>query len=79
MLITGTGDTKVMGEAVKVLGLKGDFKPNIFNDPDVLKTVPEYDGIVLVEQRKVSLIKNVANEIELISNGGTEIIGAIII
>jgi hypothetical protein len=51
----------------------------MFNDPDVLKSVPDYDGIVLIEQRKVSAIKDIKNEIELISNGGTEIIGAIII
>lgn len=79
VLITGVGDSKVMGEAVKSLGIKGDYKPNMFNDPDVLKSVPDYDGIVLIEQRKVSAIKDIKNEIELISNGGTEIIGAIII
>lgn len=79
VLITGTGDAKVMEEAVKELGLKGDFKPDIFSNPDVLKTVPDYDGVVLLEQRKVSLYKNVTNEIDLISNGGTEILGAIII
>lgn len=79
VLITGTGDSKAMSEAVKALNLKGDFKPDLFNNPDVLASVPDYDGIVLLEQRKVSLIKNVVNEIELINNGGTEIIGAIII
>ena len=68
-----------MDEAVKELGLKGDFKPDIFSNPDVLKTVPDYDGVVLLEQRKVSLYKTVNNEINLISNSGTEIIGAIII
>ncbi len=79
VLITGTGDAKVMEEAVKALGIKGDFKPDIFSNPDVLKAVPDYDGVVLLEQRKVSLYKNVTNEIDLISNGGTEILGAIII
>ena len=79
VLITGTGDAKAMDEAVKELGLKGDFKPDIFSNPDVLKTVPDYDGVVLLEQRKVSLYKTVNNEINLISNSGTEIIGAIII
>ena len=79
VLITGTGDKKAMEEAVKALGIKGDFKPDIFSNPDVLKAVPDYDGVVLLEQRKVSLYKNVTNEIDLISNGGTEILGAIII
>ena len=79
VLITGTGDKKAMSEAYKALGLKGDYKPDIFSDPDVLKTVPDYDGVVILEQRKVSLFKDVSNEIALIGNAGTEIIGAIII
>ena len=79
LLITGTGDKKAMDEAVKKLGLKGDFKPDLFSNPDVLKDIPDYDGVVLLEQRKVSLYKNVADEIELIGNAGTKIIGAIII
>ena len=79
VLITGTGDAKAMREAVKALGLKGDFKPDIFNNPDVLKDASDYDGIVLIEQRKVSLKPVVENEIALLFNAGTEIIGAIII
>lgn len=79
VLITGTADTKSMEDTVNKLGLKGDFKPDIFSNPDVLKTVPEYDAIVLIEQRKVSMYKTVKNEIKLLSNGGTEIIGAILI
>ena len=79
VLITGTGDKKAMEEAYKALKIKGDFKPDMFNNPEVLAAVPNYDGIVLLEQRKVSLIKNVRNEISLISNAGTPIIGAIII
>ena len=79
ILITGTGDAKAIKEAVKALGLKGDVRPDIFSDPDVLKSVPEYDAIVIMEQRNVSLFKNIANEISLISNGDTEIVGAIII
>lgn len=79
VLITGTGDKKAMSEAVKSLGLKGDFKPDIFSNPDVLKSVSGYDGIVLIEQRKYSLKSVVENEIELLSNAGTKIVGAIII
>ena len=79
VLITGTGDKKALSEAVKKLGIKGDVKADMFSDPDVLKAVPDYDGVVLIEQRKVSLFKNVANEIALIENSGTKIIGAIII
>lgn len=79
ILVTGTGDKKAMSEAFKALGIKGDFKPDIFSNPDVLKTVPDYDGVVLFEQRKVSQFKTVENEIDLIRNSGTEIIGAVII
>ena len=79
ILITGTGDKKAMEEAVKKLGLKGDYRPDLFSDPDILKLIPEYDGVVLLEQRNVSLYKNVADEIALISNAGTKIIGAVII
>ena len=79
VLITGTGDKKAASEAVKNIGLKGDFKPDVFSNPDLLKTVSEYDGVVIVEQRNVSLYKNVASEIDLISNAGVKIVGAIII
>jgi len=79
VLITGTGDEKATKDAVKKLGLKGDVKLNMFGDPDVLSAVPGYDGVVLIEQRKVSLFKNVEGEIALIENAGTKIIGAILI
>ena len=79
IIITGTGDKKAMDEAVKKLGLKGDYKPDIFSDPDILKVIPDYDGVVLLEQRNVSLFKTVANEIDLINAAGTKIVGAIII
>ena len=78
ILITGTCDPKVMGEAVKALGIKGDLKPGINKDPEVLKAVTDYDGIVLFEQRNVSLKKDIESEISLIDNSGTEIIGAVI-
>ena len=79
VLITGTGDEKAMSECVKSLGLKGDYKPDIFSNPDVLALVPEYEAVVLIEQRNYSLIKNIDKEINLIANGGTPIIGSIII
>ncbi len=79
ILITGTCDAKAMGEAVKALGLKGDLKPGIHKNPEVLKAVTDYDGIVLLEQRNVSLKKDIEGEISLIDNSGTEIIGAVIL
>lgn len=79
ILITGTGDVNSMREAFNALALSGDFKPDIFSNPDVLASVCDYDAIVLLEQRKYSLFKNVDKEISLISNGSTPIVGAIII
>ena len=79
ILITGTGDVNSMREAFNALALSGDFKPDIFSNPDVLASVCDYDAIVLLEQRNYSLFKNVDKEISLISNGSTPIVGAIII
>jgi len=79
VLITGTGDEKAMRDCVKSLGLKGDYKPDMFSNPDVLALVPEYEAVVLIEQRNYSLFRNVDKEINLITNGGTPIIGSIII
>ena len=64
---------------MKALGLKGDLKPGIHKDPNVLKAVTDYDGIVILEQRNVSLKKDIEGEISLIDNSGTEIIGAVIL
>ena len=79
ILITGTADPKAMGEAVKSMGLKGDLRPGIHKDPAVLKSLSGYDGVVLLEQRNVSLKKDISNEISLIANGGKDIIGAVIL
>ena len=79
VLITGTGDDKDMGACVKSLGLKGDYKPNMFINPDVLSIVPEYEVVVLLEQRNYSSFRGIEKEISLISNCGTPIVGVIII
>lgn len=79
ILITGTGESKQMEIVVSSLGINGDFKPDIFSNPNVLSSVPDYDAIILIEQRNYSMIKVVDKEIQLINNGGTPIVGAIII
>lgn len=79
ILITGTGNPDAMSKAVKTLGIKGDLRPGLSKDPEVLKAVTGYDGVVLLEQRNVSLIKDIAEEISLIAGSGTEIIGAVIL
>ena len=79
VLITGIGDKSAMEKAVKELNIKGDFKPDMFSNPEVLDLVPNYDCVVLLEQRKKSLYRDIKNEIRLISNAGTKIVGAILI
>ncbi len=79
VLITGIGDKSEMEKAVKELNIKGDFKPDMFSNPEVLDLVPNYDCVVLLEQRKKSLYRDIKNEIRLISNAGTKIVGAILI
>ena len=79
ILITGVGDQKVTRDAVELLGLKGDFKPNMILNPEIIKNLSDYDCVVLIEQRNRSLFQNVYDELKLIDNAGTKIIGAIII
>lgn len=79
VLITGTGSEKDARKALSSLGVSGDYKPNMFSDPDVLRSVSEYDGVVLIEQRNSSAYRDVEHEIDLISNSGVSIIGAIIL
>ena len=52
---------------------------DMFSDPSVIKTASEYDGIVLVEQRGVSQRKAINEQIRLLKNSGTIIIGAIVL
>ncbi len=79
ILITGIANEKAMSDTIKSLGLRGDYKPNMFNNPDIINLIHEYDGVVLIEQRNVSALKNITYEIKLINNSGTEIVGAIIL
>ena len=79
ILITGTVDSDMVKESIKKLGVVGDVKLNMFNHPSVLQSVSDYDGIVLVEMRGVSRKKSVNDQIRLLKNSGTKIIGAIIL
>lgn len=79
ILITGSGSEKEASKAIKQLGIKGDYKPDMFSNPDVLEAVSEYDGVVLIEQRNSSLFRDIEREIDLIANSGVSIIGAIVI
>ena len=79
VLITGVGNQNELNKIVNKLGIKGDFKPDMFNNPDVIKDLSKYDAVVLIEKRNSSLIKSVYNEISILTNSGVEILGAIII
>ena len=79
VLITGTVDSDLVRESIKGLGINADVKLDMFSNPSVLQSVSEYDGIVLVEKRDVSKKKLVSEQIRLLKNSGTKIIGAIIL
>ena len=79
VLITGTADRDEASKLVADLNLKGDLKLDVFRNPDTLFEIDGYDGIVLIEQRDVSLKKTVSKEIELLTNSGKEVLGAILI
>ncbi len=79
VLLTGTVDESIAKEAVKDMDITCDIKTDFFNSPEILRTVSDYDGVVILEQRGVSEKKAVKREIELLKNGVRTIIGAIII
>jgi hypothetical protein len=79
VLFTGTADAEKVKELVKALNIKADVKASIFEDPSCLESIADYDGIILVEQRDYSDRKLIAEELELISNADTKLIGAIVL
>lgn len=79
ILITGTSDDKAVLEAVKSLGVAGDVKLDLFKNPEILKSASEYDGIVVAEKRGSSEKKAIREELRLLENSGTKIVGAIIV
>ena len=79
ILITGVGDQTATHDAIELLGLKGDYRPNMLINPEIIRGISDYDCVVLIEQRNNSLFQSVYDELTLINNSGTEIVGAIII
>lgn len=79
ILVTGTIESDAVIQRLNSLKLTGDVKLDIFSNPDVLKSVSEYDGIVFVEQRGISCRKQIKEQIRLINNSGVKIVGAIIL
>ncbi len=79
VLFTGTADINKINKLVNTIGIKADVKKSIFADPMCLKNLSEYDGVIIVEQRDYSDCKVVAEELKLISNAPTKLLGAIIL
>lgn len=79
VLITGTVDSDAIKESIKELDINADVKLDMFSNPEILKLVSEYDGVVIVEKRDISRKKMVKEQIKLLKNSGTKIIGAIIL
>ena len=79
VLVTGTADNSKIEDLVKSLGINAVVKSSFFNDPQGLKNLSDYDGIIIVEQRNYSKCKLVEEEIKMIENAHAKLIGAIII
>lgn len=79
VLFTGTAEESRIKDLVNSLGVKVDIKESVFTNPTVLESFSDYDGIIIVEQRNYSNCQLVEEELALIANAKTKIIGAIII
>ncbi len=79
ILVTGSINEETANRVVKCLGLSCDVKVDIFNNPKILKSLSNYDGVIMIEQRGFSEKRIVRRELELLQNGANEIIGAIIV
>ncbi len=79
ILITSSVDSEMVNAAIKSLDVPCDIKLDLFSNPAILKNAADYDGIVIVEQRGVSRKQVVREQICLLKNSGTKIIGAIIL
>lgn len=79
VLFTGTAEISRIKELVKALCVDADVKESFFVDPSCLEDISKYDGVIIVEQRKHSDCNLIAEELNLIGNADTELIGAIVI
>lgn len=79
VLITGTAEIQRIQNLVKDLDIKADVKRCIFDNPELLDSFSNYDGIIIVEQRNYSYCSLVAKELDYIENSKATLVGAIII
>ena len=79
VLVTGTIENETVKQTIQEMGIKADIHFDIFNHPELLRTLSDYDGVVIVEKRGVSTKKKVEKELNLLQNGTNNIVGAIIL
>lgn len=79
VLLTGTADFQRIKDLTGDLNIKADVKKSFFIDPDCLASISEYDGVIIVEQRCFSDCRLITEELMLIANSSSKLVGAIII
>ena len=79
VLLTSTIENEQIKSVVEDLKISCDIKLGLFNNPEILGEVGKYDGVVIIEQRGVSVKKNISKEYELLNNGAKSIVGGIIL
>jgi len=79
ILFTGTAEADKVVSLIKKLDVKADVKPDFFSNPKILESISNYDGVILVEQRNFSDCRVIDEELILISNSCTKLLGAIVI
>lgn len=79
VLVTGTAELARVENLFKSLDVKVEIKDSFFAKPESLETISEYDGVIIVEQRNYSNCRLISEELKLIANSKTKLIGAIVI
>ena len=79
IMLTGTAEKDRIKDLVKNLNIEICVMDSFFTNPDVLTSISNFDGIILVEQRNYSDSKLIEFELDLISNSNIKLIGAIIL
>lgn len=79
VLFTGTIDSCMVEKLVQDLKIQADVKAGFFDNSECLQALNDYDGVIIVEQRKISDCKLVSEELKLIANTHSKLVGAIIL
>ena len=79
VLVTGTASSDRISKLFFGLGDIFEVRPSIFEDPDIVDNLINFDGVIIVEQRNYSDFRIIEEEVDIISNSNIELIGAVII